>query len=111
FVTLGVRARHDASTVRLQTSSKYLEYVAASWCACFTVSFGLARRSSMSALKGGVLRLRRPGSSTFSGYKKADIAARHVAYDPIHFHSSSKFGASRVNIGGNRRDSQSCKLA
>src|SRR5713226_3752878 len=64
----------------------------------------------MSALKGVVLRLRRLGSRMFSGYKKTDIAARHVAYEPIHFHSSSKFGASRVSDDSNGRDSQSCHL-
>src|SRR5437773_10552626 len=32
----------------------------------------------------------------FSGYKNTNIAARQVAYEPIHFHSSSKLRESRV---------------
>src|ERR1043165_1588936 len=85
-----------ASASSWGTSSKYEEYSPAARQAVFGVKRASPLRSAASLINAGDCHLRKEGSSRFSGNIKTNIAERHVAYEPIHFHSSAKLSALRL---------------
>src|SRR5262245_14074192 len=61
----------------------------------------LDRRLLVKSVNAGDCRYRKDGTKRFSGYKNTCIAARHVEYEPNHFHSSEKWDAfnRRLSVG------------